>query len=417
MSHATATKIGVVGALYFSQGIPNGFFRHTVPVVFRDSGVSLEQIALFYPALYAPWMLKFLWTILVDRFHSEKQGKYRSWIIPLQLVTSGTMAVLALWQLGGPIGVFVIGVLLINIFSSMQDVSTDGHAISLLKFGERGWGNAVQVGTFWLGYVVGGGLILMLFSILGWSNMLFAMAIIYLLATIPIFLNRPITRKPTSKQDSAKTWLAIIDFLRQPKVINILALVATYRLVEGFIRSTLPTMLKDWDMSFGQIGFSLGVVAPVAALVGAIVAGSLANRLSRIRALLIFGSLQAISAMGYSLLANSDSQPPIQAILPVILFDHFISGMTTVALFSIMMDWSRKTFGGTDYTCMDCIGVFSMMIGAGLSYWIASEGGYSLSFGVAIPLVGISVFAVWRLYSSIQQKQPWEALCNAEKSA
>ena len=153
----------MIGALYFSQGIPNGFFRHTVPVVFRDSGVSLEQIALFYPALYAPWMLKFLWTILVDRFHSEKQGKYRSWIIPLQLVTSGTMAVLALWQLGGPIGVFVIGVLLINIFSSMQDVSTDGHAISLLKFGERGWGNAVQVGTFWLGYVVGGGLILMLF--------------------------------------------------------------------------------------------------------------------------------------------------------------------------------------------------------------------------------------------------------------
>ena len=91
--------------------------------------------------------------------------------------------------------------------------------------------------------------------------------------------------------------------------------------------------------------------------------------------------------------------------------------MTTVALFSIMMDWSRKTFGGTDYTCMDCIGVFSMMIGAGLSYWIASEGGYSLSFGVAIPLVGISVFAVWRLYSSIQQKQPWEVLCSAEKSA
>ena len=157
---------------------------------FRDSGISLEQIALFYPALYTPWMLKFLWSILVDRFHSEKQGKYRSWIIPVQLITAGVMAGLALWQLGGSISMFVLGVLLINVFSSMQDVSTDGHAISLLNFGERGWANAVQVGTFWLGYVVGGGVILMLFGSLGWSNALLSMAVIYVLATIPIVLNR-----------------------------------------------------------------------------------------------------------------------------------------------------------------------------------------------------------------------------------
>jgi hypothetical protein len=261
----------VIGALYFSQGIPNGFFRRTVPVVFRDSGVSLEQIALFYPALYTPWMLKFLWSILVDRFHSEKQGKYRSWIIPLQFITAGVMAGLALWQLGGPISIFVLGVLLINVFSSMQDVSTDGHAISLLNFGERGWANAVQVGTFWVGYVVGGGLILMLFGSLGWSNALLAMAVIYVLATIPIVLNRTSASVSYSALDQAprKTWGGIVDFIHQPKVLKILGLVAAYRLLEGFIRSLLPTMFKDWGMGLEQIGFVLGVVAPVAALGGA----------------------------------------------------------------------------------------------------------------------------------------------------
>ena len=204
MNRATATKIGVVGTLYFSQGIPNGFFRHTVPVVFRDSGVSLEQIAFFYPALYTPWMLKFLWTILVDRFHSEKQGKYRSWIIPLQLVTSVAIAGLAFWQLEGPIGLFVIGVLLINILSSIQDVATDGHAISLLSFKERGWGNAVQVGTFWLGYVIGGGLILMLFSFLGWSNLLFTMSLIYLLGPSLFFLTVQPQERPLFKKAKKK---------------------------------------------------------------------------------------------------------------------------------------------------------------------------------------------------------------------
>ena len=415
MDRGTAAKVGVIGALYFSQGIPNGFFRHTVPVVFRDSGVSLEQIALFYPALYTPWMLKFLWTILVDRFHSEKQGKYRSWIIPLQLVTAGVMAGLAQWQLGGPIGMFVLGVLLINVFSSMQDVSTDGHAITLLRHGERGWGNAIQVGTFWLGYVVGGGLILMLFGTLGWSNLLFAMAVIYILATIPIALNRPTrTASQPSSPTQAKSWGGIIEFIRQPKVLRIFALIAAFRLLEGFIRAILPTMLKDWGMGFEQIGFLLGVAAPIAALAGAIVAGGLANRLGRLNSLLIFGGLQAASALGYLLLTAKGTAPPTQFILPVIVIDHFISGMTTVALFSIMMDWSRKTHGGTDYTCMDCVGVFAMMFGAGLSYWLASEGGYGMSFGVALALIGLSVFAVWRLYKSIQQNEPWRSLSQAE---
>ena len=58
----------------------------------------------------------------------------------------------------------------------------------------------------------------------------------------------------------------------------------------------------------------------------------------------------------------------------MIVIDHFT--WTTVALFSIMMDWSRKTHGGTDYTCMDCVGVFAMMFGRA-EYW-SLEGGYGM---------------------------------------
>ena len=272
-----------------------------------------------------------------------------------------------------------------------------------------------RVGTFWLGYVVGGGLILMLFGTLGWSNLLFAMAVIYILATIPIALNRPTrTASQPSSPTQAKSWGGIIEFIRQPKVLRIFALIAAFRLLEGFIRAILPSMLKDWGMGFEQIGFLLGVAAPVAALAGAIVAGGLANRLGRLNSLLIFGGFQTASALGYLLLTAKGTAPPTQFILPVIVIDHFISGMTTVALFSVMMDWSRKTHGGTDYTCMDCVGVFAMMFGAGLSYWLASEGGYGMSFGVALPLIGLSVFAVWRLYKSIQQNEPWRSLSQAE---
>ncbi len=371
----------------------------------------MEEIALFYPALYAPWMLKFVWSIFVERFHSEKQGKYRSWIIPLQVLTAGAMVALANWQFGTSISTFVLGVTLINIFSSMQDVSTDGQAVQMLDDQERGLGNAVQVGTFWIGYVVGGGLILMLMNSLGWNFLLVGMSVVMLLSTIPVLFFRGTgTRLGTS----VKTYKGLLNFLSQPKVVKVLGLVAAFRMLEGFIRSLLPTMFKDWGMGFHEIGLILGMVAPASAFFGALVAGLLVNRLGRIRSLLYFGSLQVISSGGYLILSIQSEPVSMTNVFPVVIIDHFISGMTTVALFSLMMHWSRKRHGGTDYTCMDCIGVFAMMAGASVSYFIAANGGYAASFASAIPLVVISLFIVRRLYSQLQEEKHWEYL-NAAK--
>ena len=414
MQLTTSSKLILIGSLYFSQGIPNGFFRHTTPVVFRESGLSLEEIALFYPALYTPWMLKFIWSIFVDRFHSERRGKYRSWIIPLQILTAGTMVGIANWQFGSSVSIFVLGVALINVFSSMQDVSTDGQAIQILKYGERGWGNAVQVGTFWIGYIVGGGLILMLMNSLGWNFLLVAMSIITLLATLPIVFFKKVKNLSMEEKSSQKSFSGLLDFLRQPKVLLILTLIGSYRMLEGFIRSILPTMFKDWGMELEGIGLTLGIVAPISALGGALIAGLWLNRLGRLRALLIFGSLQAISVLGY-LFLNIESLTSVEWVFPVVIIDHTISGMTTVALFSVMMDWSRKTHGGTDYTCMDCVGVFAMMVGASTSYLIAHYGGYAMSFGFAIPLILISLLVVAYLYFCIESDEHWAGVNVQEK--
>ena len=415
MQLTTSSKLILIGSLYLSQGIPNGFFRHTTPVIFRESGLSLEEIALFYPALYVPWMLKFIWSIFVDRFHSEKRGKYRSWIIPLQILTAGTMVGLANWQFGSSVSIFVLGVALINIFSSMQDVSTDGQAIQILKYGERGWGNAVQVGTFWIGYVVGGGLILMLMNSMGWNFLLVAMSIITLLATLPIVNYKKVKNFSIEKKSSQKSFSGLLDFLRQPKVLLILTLIGSYRILEGFIRSILPAMFKDWGMKLEGVGLVLGLVAPISALGGALIAGLWINRLGRLRTLLIFGSFQALTVLGY-LFLNIESLTSAEWVFPVVIVDHTISGMTTVAIFSVMMDWSRKTHGGTDYTCMDCVGVFAMMVGASASYLIAHYCGYAMSFGFAIPLILISLIVVAYLYLCIESDEHWAGLNVQEKA-
>lgn len=402
-------SLGVIGALYFSQGIPNGFFRHTIPVIFRESGLSLEQIALFYPVLFIPWMLKFLWAPIIERFHSENRGKYRSWIIPLQIAIVVILCCLAFWEIGGQISLFIAGVFLINIFSSMQDISIDGHSITLLKLSQRGWGNSVQVGTFWLGYIIGGGLMLILFSIIGWNNILFLMASIYMIAIIPILISKDhkLVNNPKPSQAKENKWICIVSFLKQPQIIVVLLIVSSYRIIEGFIRSILPAMLKDWGMNFSEIGFVLGIIAPVSVLLGAIFAGFFINKFGRLRSLIVFGLFQLLSAFGYIILSNYSDAPEVSKIIPFVMIDHFISGLVTVSLFSSMMDWSRNDSPGSDYTFMDCMGVFAMMLGAGISYGIADKFGYSMCFIISLPLIVLSIFIVWRLYKKIDNNYYW----------
>ena len=186
-------------------------------------------------------------------------------------------------------------------------------------------------------------------------------------------------------------------------------------MLEGFIRSILPAMFKDWGMKLEGVGLVLGLVAPISALGGALIAGLWINRLGRLRTLLIFGSFQALTVLGY-LFLNIESLTSAEWVFPVVIVDHTISGMTTVAIFSVMMDWSRKTHGGTDYTCMDCVGVFAMMVGASASYLIAHYSGYAMSFGFAIPLILISLIVVAYLYLCIESDEHWAGLNVQEKA-
>jgi hypothetical protein len=84
----------LLGSLYFSQGLPFGFFTQALPVMLRQQGWALGEIGLS-SLLALPWALKFLWAPLVDRHSLPELGRRRSWILPLQVLGAGILAALA----------------------------------------------------------------------------------------------------------------------------------------------------------------------------------------------------------------------------------------------------------------------------------------------------------------------------------
>src|SRR5262245_14544703 len=194
------TKFGLLGSLYFSQGLPFGFFTQVLPILLRKQGFSLTDIGLLSSLIAVPWMLKFLWAPAVDRYWLSSSGRRRSWILPLQLFTALTLAGLAVFPSTPPAAMLIASVLLLSTLAATQDIATDGLAVDMLTHGERGVANGLQVAGYRVGMIVGGGLLLILHEQLGWSLTFLAMAMLIAVASVPVAM----TREPVSLTASGR---------------------------------------------------------------------------------------------------------------------------------------------------------------------------------------------------------------------
>ena len=70
--------------LYIAQTIPMSFFSTVIPVMMRQENFSLSAIGLLQ-LIKLPWILKFLWSPMVDR-HARTTGDYKRWIFSSELI-------------------------------------------------------------------------------------------------------------------------------------------------------------------------------------------------------------------------------------------------------------------------------------------------------------------------------------------
>ena len=85
-----------IPTLYFGQGLPYVVVTTLAVVMYKNLGVSNTDIALVTSWLYLPWVVKPLWSPLVDLV-----GRKRTWIVALQCAIGAALALLAL-ALPGP---------------------------------------------------------------------------------------------------------------------------------------------------------------------------------------------------------------------------------------------------------------------------------------------------------------------------
>lgn len=383
-----AGTVVALGALYFAQGLPYGFFTGTVPVVLRRSGYSLTEISAT-GVLFAPWALKFIWAPFVDR-----HGTRRQWLISLQLAAVVVALGMAMLDLSSTMTWLFIGIAVINLLSATQDVATDGLAVQLLSGAQRGLGNGIQVGAYRIGMIVGGGGLLWLFSLAGWRVLFIAMAILLLAATIPVWWLRGLTsirgsRRPQPTSSGRPAWWAR---LRRPGMLVFIVLVGGFKFGDSMGSAVVGPFMVDEGLTDGQIALIKGALSSLGALGGAVLGGWLAYRFGRRRALLIGGVTQTAS-IGLYLLAASGTGG-LGLIVAAALSEHILGGAATVAVFTLMMDAAERDHAGADYTLLACAVVVVQGIAGVAGGVVGDLAGYPVLFASSLVLSGIGCAAL-----------------------
>lgn len=392
-------SVGLLLSLYLAQGLPVGFLTQALPAILRQNQVSLTAIGGF-GLLMAPWAFKFLWAPVVDRYYSQRMGQSRSWIIPTQIFSIVLLIIisfLAPTQLASPLILlgFFVALFFINLMGATQDIATDGLAVRILQKNHQHWGNAIQVLGSRLGFIFGGGAVLLLLDIWSWQTVFLLLTGFVLINSLPIwFFKEPVWQhgephhSELNQIDTPRSWRGFFKtefayFWHSREMRAWLLVLLTFKLGDSLGGAMVKPMMVDMGFSLAKIGLWASMLGSVASLLGALLAALLMKHMQRSTALWSFNLFQVLTFTLYAGLAwqyeHGQQVVPWQ-VYSVNAIEHVAGAMALVAMLTLIMDYSRKKQAGSDFTFQVSImamvgGGMHIISGALADYW-----GYSIHF-------------------------------------
>ena len=385
--------LALLSSLYAAQGLPFGFFTLALPVLMREAGWSLTAIGLLQ-LLALPWLLKFLWAPWVDH-----HGARRTWLLGLQGCSVVAALTLALLDLGSASRGLLLAVLVFNLLAATQDIVTDGLAVRVLAARERGLANAIQVGAYRLGMILGGGGLLWLWARTNGSTVFAVMAGLLALSTWPVWQMRELppgaahdAMAPRPRPSAGQLALGWWHRALAPGMLTFAALVFCFRFGDQMVSSLITPFVSDQGAGKETIALMKGAVGSGASLLGALLGGALMVRVNRRTAMLSTGLGQALTFALYIAAALGFGGMPL--LWWATVAEGVVGTMATVALFALMMDASDPDHAGTDFTLLASVVVGVGSLGGIAGGVVGDAWGYVWAFGIGTVLSALGCVAM-----------------------
>ena len=353
-------KLAVLLLLGFSSGLPISLVTSTFQAWATVEGVSLVALGMI-TLVQQPYTYKFLWAPFMDRYAPPFLGRRRGWLLITQLALLGGIVWMAMYSPGSNITTMALVAVFVAFASASQDIVADAYRTDMVRNPkERGLFSAVFVVGYRIALLMAGAFALLLAAgtswlpAIGWQNTYFVMAALMAVGVIASFWAHEPNAAPAPKTLQEAVFGPLFEFLRRPGAIILLVLVILYKVGDAFALSlSTPFLIRGVGFSLEDVAYANKVVALIAALVGVILGGALMLRWGLFKSLMVFGILQAVSNLGYMLLAMAGKDYLV--LYAVIGFDNLAGGMGTASFVAIQMALCNPRYTAFQYALISAL--------------------------------------------------------------
>ncbi len=412
-----------IPTLYFGEALPYVVVMSLSVVMYKNLGVSNTEIALYTSWLYLPWVIKPLWSPVVDLL-----GAKRRWVISLQFVVGALLAMVAL-ALPAPLFLrLTLAVLWLMAFASAtHDIAADGFY--MLALNQRNQAAFVGVrSTFYrLAMIAGQGALVWLAGTLAEDRgFVFAWQVVMVLlgalfAALALWhawaLPRPAADQAAPRQGRglagflADFGAVFAAFFRKKEIVRLLVFLLLYRFAEAQLLKLLTPFMLDPPEAGGlglrtqDVGIAYGSFGIVALTVGGLLGGWLISRFGLKTMLWPLVLAMHLPNTGYVLLAAW--QPaglwPVTAAIVVEQFGYGL-GFTAYMVYMLMVAGGHDGRPGSDgaggenphktahYALCTGFMALGMMLPGMFAGWLQAQLGY-LHFFVWCCIATLPAFA------------------------
>ncbi|HVU26156.1 MAG TPA: MFS transporter [Verrucomicrobiae bacterium] len=279
-----------IPTLYVAEGLPYTLVINVTVVLYSTLGVSNTATAFWTSLLYLPWVIKPIWSPLVDLIKTR-----RTWIWTMQLFAGAGFAAVALmipvphfaqWT------IILFGLLAFN--AATHDIAADGFYMLATTEHDQSFFIGFRSVFFNVGKVLAqGGLVYVAGELqkstgsitLAWSvTFLIAAGIFLCLGLYHHFiLPKPDSDKPKVIRHSVHFWAEFFKtfgaFFQRPKILTLLTFILLYRLGEAqLVKMTQPFLLDPQNtgglgLGLKEVSIVYGTVGFIAFIFGALLGG------------------------------------------------------------------------------------------------------------------------------------------------
>lgn len=386
--------LSLVASLYITQYLGVGFIYVGLTAMLRREGVSLQSLAAVSLAGIF-WALKPLWAPLLDYFGRTRQGHYRTWLLVVQpLLALSGISLMVLPEPAQHLGTLGVLIAVYTFISATQDIASDGLTARAVDDRTRPLANGIANAAQWLGNVLGGGVIVIVYDVFGWIPAMVSLTVLSLLpVTLVLRHQERVPTEPPPRLGAA--YAQLVQVFRQPGGrLWGLAVMPLFLAGTTAVYTLLTPALTDAGWSVGRLGWVMGMFLAGPAALASILVGPCVVRFGRRRCLLVAGVVDALAVM--MLLPVAAGRAPL--VLTIVVLSIFVASMAaaTTVVYTVNMSMARTGSEATDFTTLGAVAmVASYVFGAILTYG-AGVVGYVCIFVICalLALVGTAA-AVW----------------------